>query len=35
MKTWPAFGEITGPIVMIDFGSISRGTSPLIERHFT
>ncbi len=32
---WPAYGEITGPIVMIGFGSIGRGTLPLIERHFT
>jgi homospermidine synthase len=28
------YGEITGPIVMIGFGSIGRGTLPLIERHF-
>ncbi len=28
-------GTITGPIVMIGFGSIGRGTLPLIERHFT
>jgi homospermidine synthase len=27
-------GTITGPIVMIGFGSIGRGTLPLIERHF-
>jgi homospermidine synthase len=27
--------EISGPIVMIGFGSIGRGTLPLIERHFT
>ena len=33
-KKWPAYGEITGPIVMIGFGSIGRGTLPLIERHF-
>jgi homospermidine synthase len=33
-KTWPVYGEITGPIVMIGFGSIGRGTLPLIERHF-
>ena len=26
--------RITGPIVMIGFGSIGRGTLPLIERHF-
>ena len=34
-NTWPLHGEITGPIVMIGFGSIGRGTLPLIERHFT
>lgn len=28
------YGEITGPVVMIGFGSIGRGTLPLIERHF-
>jgi homospermidine synthase len=28
------FGTIDGPIVMIGFGSIGRGTLPLIERHF-
>ena len=33
MSTWPVYGEITGPIVMIGFGSIGRGTLPLIERH--
>ena len=32
---WPVHGEITGPIVMIGFGSIGKGTLPLIERHFT
>ena len=32
---WPVYGEITGPIVMIGFGSIGRGTLPLLERHFT
>src|SRR3546814_6712292 len=31
---WPDYGAITGPIVMIGFGSIGRGTLPLIERHF-
>ncbi|WEX10366.1 homospermidine synthase [Chelativorans sp. AA-79] len=31
---WPVHGVITGPIVMIGFGSIGRGTLPLIERHF-
>ncbi len=28
------YGEITGPIVMIGFGSIGKGTLPLLERHF-
>ncbi len=28
------YGEITGPIVMIGFGSIGRGCLPLLERHF-
>jgi homospermidine synthase len=28
------YGEIKGPIVMIGFGSIGRGTLPLLERHF-
>jgi homospermidine synthase len=31
---WPVHAEITGPLVMIGFGSIGRGTLPLIERHF-
>jgi homospermidine synthase len=35
MTTWPIHGRISGPIVMIGFGSIGRGTLPLIERHFT
>ncbi|MEM8852672.1 MAG: homospermidine synthase [Pseudomonadota bacterium] len=34
MNDWPLHGTITGPIVMIGFGSIGRGTLPLIERHF-
>lgn len=34
-KDYPVYAEITGPIVMIGFGSIGRGTLPLIERHFT
>jgi len=33
-STWPVYHKITGPIVMIGFGSIGRGTLPLIERHF-
>ncbi|MDX6807188.1 homospermidine synthase [Terrihabitans rhizophilus] len=35
MVDWPIYGHISGPIVMIGFGSIGRGTLPLIERHFT
>lgn len=35
MTTWPVYHHISGPIVMIGFGSIGRGTLPLIERHFT
>ena len=34
MTDWPVHAEITGPIVMIGFGSIGKGTLPLIERHF-
>ncbi|WP_420392407.1 homospermidine synthase [Acuticoccus sp.] len=34
MSDWPRHGTITGPIVVIGFGSIGRGTLPLIERHF-
>lgn len=34
MSNWPVHGTISGPIVMIGFGSIGRGTLPLIERHF-
>ena len=34
MNSWPVHGTITGPVVMIGFGSIGRGTLPLIERHF-
>ncbi|MEO0962688.1 MAG: homospermidine synthase [Pseudomonadota bacterium] len=33
-QNWPAYHSISGPIVMIGFGSIGRGTLPLIERHF-
>jgi homospermidine synthase len=35
MADWPVYGHITGPIVMIGFGSIGKGVLPLIERHFT
>ncbi len=34
MSQWPVHATIDGPIVMIGFGSIGRGTLPLIERHF-
>jgi homospermidine synthase len=34
MTEWPRHGRIDGPIVMIGFGSIGKGTLPLIERHF-
>ena len=33
MSNWPVHAKITGPIVMIGFGSIGKGTLPLIERH--
>jgi homospermidine synthase len=33
-QNYRVYGEISGPIVMIGFGSIGRGTLPLIERHF-
>jgi homospermidine synthase len=35
MTAWPVHARIDGPIVMIGFGSIGKGTLPLIERHFT
>jgi homospermidine synthase len=35
MADWPVYGKIDGPIVMIGFGSIGKGTLPLIERHFS
>ena len=34
MSHWPTYGRIEGAIVMIGFGSIGKGTLPLIERHF-
>ena len=34
MTASPTHARIDGPIVMIGFGSIGRGTLPLIERHF-
>lgn len=35
MSAWPTYGKIDGPIVMIGFGSIGRGTLPLLLRHFS
>src|SRR3954452_13025710 len=35
MTTWPVYARIDGPVVMIGFGSIGKGTLPLIERHFS
>jgi homospermidine synthase len=35
MTDWPVHAPIDGPIVMIGFGSIGKGTLPLIERHFS
>lgn len=34
MADYQNYGRIEGPIVIIGFGSIGRGTIPLIERHF-
>jgi homospermidine synthase len=31
---WPVHGRITGPLVMIGFGSIGKGMLHLLERHF-
>ena len=33
MPVWPVHARFDGPIVMIGFGSIGRGTLPLLERH--
>lgn len=33
-QNWRVHAKITGPVIMIGFGSIGRGTLPLIERHF-
>src|SRR5919205_2088607 len=35
MTDGPIHGRIDGPVVMIGFGSIGRGTLPLIQRHFS
>ncbi|MBB5223955.1 homospermidine synthase [Amaricoccus macauensis] len=34
-QSYPNYGRIDGPVVLIGFGSIGQGTLPLIERHFT
>lgn len=31
---WPVHGRITGPLVMIGFGSIGKGMLHLLGRHF-
>ncbi|HEX2652337.1 MAG TPA: saccharopine dehydrogenase C-terminal domain-containing protein [Xanthobacteraceae bacterium] len=33
MTTWTVHARFDGPIVMVGFGSIGKGTLPLIERH--
>src|SRR4051812_37484252 len=33
MTDWPVHARFDGPIVMVGFGSIGRGTLPLLERH--
>ena len=33
MTDWPVYATVTGPIVMVGFGSIGKGTLPMIERH--
>lgn len=33
-QTHPVYARIDGPIIMIGFGSIGKGTWPLIARHF-
>jgi homospermidine synthase len=33
--SWPLHARFAGPIVMIGFGSIGKGTLPLIERHIS
>ena len=33
MTQWPVYARISGPIVMVGFGSIGKGMLPLIERH--
>jgi homospermidine synthase len=35
MSSWKIHAPISGPVIMIGFGSIGRGVLPLLERHFT
>src|SRR6201988_1980931 len=35
MTQWPVYARISGPIVMVGFGSIGKGMLPMIERHLT
>ena len=32
-ESWPLHAQFEGPIVMLGFGSIGKGTLPLLERH--
>jgi homospermidine synthase len=34
MQSHPVHGRIEGPVVLVGYGSVGRGTLPLIERHF-
>jgi homospermidine synthase len=34
VTSYPRYGRLDGPVVMIGFGSIGRGALPLILRHF-
>lgn len=34
MAIWPVYGRISGPVVLVGFGSIGRGVLPLLLRHF-
>lgn len=34
MTEWPVHAAIKGPVVMVGYGSIGRGTLPLLLRHF-
>ncbi len=35
MTQWKTHATISGPLVMVGFGSIGRGLLPLLERHFS